>query len=178
MTIREVTLSDNQSLAELLETIDGESSFMLYEKNERNTSAKQVEGIISSFLKSTNSKLLVAEEGNKLVGYIMAIGGKTNKNKHSAYLVLGVSKRHAGKGIGTKLMTSIEEWAKETGIIRLELTTMIHNESALALYRKMGFEVEGLKRRSFIIDEKSVDEYYMAKLLDWSLLTHDKSDFI
>jgi RimJ/RimL family protein N-acetyltransferase len=40
---------------------------------------------------------------------------------------------------------------------------MVHNERAIALYKKMGFEIEGTKKRSMRIDGQYVDEYYMAK---------------
>jgi RimJ/RimL family protein N-acetyltransferase len=41
----------------------------------------------------------------------------------------------------------------------------VYNEAALALYRKMGFEIEGKKRHSLLINNTYVDEYWMAKLL-------------
>ena len=40
------------------------------------------------------------------------------------------------------------------------------NERGTGLYRKMGFEIEGLKRRSLNIKGTYVNEYYMAKILD------------
>lgn len=50
------------------------------------------------------------------------------------------------------------------GIVRLELSVMTHNQAALALYIKNGFEIEGTKRKSLIIDGEWVDEYYMSKI--------------
>jgi lipid II:glycine glycyltransferase (peptidoglycan interpeptide bridge formation enzyme) len=37
-------------------------------------------------------------------------------------------------------------WAIERGFHRLELTVNTHNERAIRLYKKMGFEVEGVKK--------------------------------
>ncbi len=42
---------------------------------------------------------------------------------------------------------------------------MTYNTAGIALYKKMGFEIEGTKRNSLFIDGKYVDEYYMSKLL-------------
>lgn len=70
------------------------------------------------------------------------------------------------KGVGTKLFTKLEEWAKERAIHRLELTVMVHNIAGIALYKNMGFEIEGTKRHSLFIDGNYVDEYYMSKLLN------------
>ncbi|MEC3134197.1 N-acetyltransferase, partial [Bacillus cereus] len=36
---------------------------------------------------------------------------------------------------------------------------------AQALYKKAGFEKEGVKKAALIIDGKGIDEYEMAKLL-------------
>ena len=39
------------------------------------------------------------------------------------------------------------------------------NEAGVALYRKSGFEIDGTKRNSLMIDGTFYDEYYMSKLL-------------
>jgi len=59
----------------------------------------------------------------------------------------------------------MERWAREKEIRRLELTVVVHNEAALAFYRRMGFEIEGRKKHSLLINNCYVDEYLMAKLL-------------
>jgi RimJ/RimL family protein N-acetyltransferase len=42
---------------------------------------------------------------------------------------------------------------------------MTHNEAGLALYKKMGFKIEGTKKDSLFVDGVYIDEYYMSKLL-------------
>lgn len=75
------------------------------------------------------------------------------------YLVIGVLQEYTGQGVGTGLFRAIEDWAKRIGIHRLELSVMIHNTAAVALYRKMGFEVEGTARDTLFVDGRYVDEY-------------------
>jgi len=60
----------------------------------------------------------------------------------------------------------LEEWAQQHHIHRLELTVMAHNNAGVALYKKQGFEIEGTKRHSLLINGQYVDEFYMSKLLD------------
>jgi RimJ/RimL family protein N-acetyltransferase len=48
---------------------------------------------------------------------------------------------------------------------RLELTVQEHNQAGIRLYRKMGFQVEGTRRRAMRVDDRWVDELYMAKLV-------------
>jgi ribosomal protein S18 acetylase RimI-like enzyme len=48
----------------------------------------------------------------------------------------------------------MEKWAAYSGIKRAELTVMTHNEPAISLYKKMGFEIEGKKVCSLVVDGK------------------------
>ncbi|RST71272.1 GNAT family N-acetyltransferase [Siminovitchia acidinfaciens] len=59
----------------------------------------------------------------------------------------------------------MEKWAEECGILRLELTVVCENQAAVGLYHKMGFEIEGRKRASLLINGAFHDEYLMSKLL-------------
>nr|WP_257144309.1 GNAT family N-acetyltransferase [Bacillus pseudomycoides] len=63
------------------------------------------------------------------------------------------------------MFKEVEKWARLHDIWRLELTVMAHNTRAQALYKKAGFEQEGVKKASLIVEGERVDEYYMAKLL-------------
>ena len=42
---------------------------------------------------------------------------------------------------------------------------MAHNERAIALYRKIGFTIEGVKKCSILVKEQYIDEYMMSRLL-------------
>ncbi|MGK0555387.1 N-acetyltransferase family protein, partial [Macrococcus capreoli] len=108
--------------------------------------------------------IFVADNGT-LCGYLIAIGNSSLRNKHSAYLVIGVHQDVRGQGVGTILFEAVEQWAKTVGITRLELTVVTENEAGVNLYQKSGFEIEGTKRRSLKINNKFYDEYYMSKLV-------------
>lgn len=41
---------------------------------------------------------------------------------------------------------------------------MAHNERAAALYRRVGYAVEGRARECLLVDGRLADELYMAKL--------------
>ncbi|GGA41823.1 GNAT family N-acetyltransferase [Paenibacillus yonginensis] len=94
-----------------------------------------------------------------------AFGSEPRRIRHTLYLVVGILQSYSGQGIGTRLFAEMEKWAADHDIHRLELTVMAHNERALALYRKAGFEVEGTKKDSIYVDGQYVDEFYMAKLI-------------
>ena len=100
-----------------------------------------------------------------LIGYLIVVEGNASRTKHSAYLVIGISKGHRGKRIGSQLFKQLDIWAMEHRLHRLELTVMVDNSAGVALYKKNGFEIEGVKKDSLFVNGKYEDEYYMAKLV-------------
>jgi RimJ/RimL family protein N-acetyltransferase len=164
MIIRQIHVNDAEGFVELSKKID-ESGFMLYEPGERKTTIEQQRKSIGRILSEKKSIFFVAEVENKLVGFIAALGGDLKRNRHSAYLVLGVLEYYQGQGIATKLFNKVFEWAKEVEVARLELTVIKDNTKAFNLYRKMGFVLEGEKVHSLIINGQPVNEYYLYKLL-------------
>lgn len=165
VTIREITKMDADALLHLRRQLDAETSFMLLEPEERTTTVEDEHIRIAEVLQKENQMIFVAEQNRKLVGYLSAIGGGFRRNRHSAYIVVGILQAFVGQGIGTQLFTAMENWARQQGLHRLELTVMIHNERGVNLYQKMGFEIEGRKCDSLCVDGRYIDEYSMAKLL-------------
>lgn len=164
MQIRTVTPEDSDCLIKMLKQLDTETSFMMYEPGERTSTADDMKGRIEHWEKSGSLFLLLENEG-ELVGFISALRGEPRRIRHSAYLVIGILNDYRGNGYGAMLFQKMEQWARENGITRLELTVMTENEPARHLYEKMGFIIEGKKERSMIVDGRAVDEYYMGKLL-------------
>ncbi|WP_191089566.1 GNAT family N-acetyltransferase [Paenibacillus spiritus] len=152
ITIRELIPADAADLLRLQRQLDRETRFMMLEPGERTADETQTAEMLESFRQSDNSILLGAEADGRLVGFVSAKGGGPQRVRHSAYLVAGIASEYTGQGIGTKLFRELEDWACSTGLVRLELTVMTHNERALALYRKCGFGIEGTKRRSLRVD--------------------------
>ncbi|WJE54604.1 GNAT family N-acetyltransferase [Bacillus cereus] len=163
--IREIQIEDTVAFLQLGKQLDEETSFMLLEPGERDTTVEQQKNMIKRFIENNNSTICVAVEGEQLVGFILANGGNVQRNKHAAAIVIGILQGYSEKGIGTALFKEIERWAKLHDVWRLELTVMAHNTRAQALYKKAGFEKEGVKKASLIVGGKNIDEYYMAKLL-------------
>jgi L-phenylalanine/L-methionine N-acetyltransferase len=70
-----------------------------------------------------------------------------------------------GKGVGKALMQAVIDLAdKWLNLTRIELTVFTDNESAIALYRKFGFETEGALRKYAFRDGEFVDAYAMARV--------------
>ncbi|WP_045466890.1 GNAT family N-acetyltransferase [Vibrio hyugaensis] len=165
MQIREVRVSDAQSVLDLMFQLDRESKFMMLEEGERTTTLEQQVKILESFSESTSKMMFVISDENDIYGFAAGIGNTANRNQHSMYCVMGIKQSASGSGYGKQLLEHLETWAIGQKFTRLELTVMCHNERAFNLYCKHGFEVEGTKRNSLKVDGQYVDEFYMSKLL-------------
>jgi RimJ/RimL family protein N-acetyltransferase len=121
--------------------------------------------MLKEIIVNKSSLLLVVEEGEELIGYLMAAGRNIKRIAHVVSISLGILQTHVGKGMGTRLFDELEKWARQNGKHRLELTVMENNTAGLALYKKMGFEVEGIKSRSLYVNGEYIDDIYMSKLI-------------
>ncbi|UII57613.1 GNAT family N-acetyltransferase [Cytobacillus spongiae] len=165
MLIREIRIDDAENFRHLIKEVEKSSDFMLMEAGERNTTSDQQQLQVERIMQQNNSTIFVAEIEEELVGYLIAIGGSAKRTKHSAYLVIGILPAYRGNRIGTQLFAHVTKWAQMHDVTRLELTVVTENQAGVALYKKSGFEIEGTKRNSLVINGRTFDEYYMGKLL-------------
>lgn len=165
LLIREIETWDAENFTNLIKKVENTSDFMLMEAGERKTTPKQQQNQLEQIKQQNNSTIFVAENEGELIGYLIVLGGTVNRTKHSAYLVIGILQEYRGKGIGTKLFENVITWAPKHNISRLELTVVTENEAGITLYKKNGFDIEGTKRNSLVIDGKTFNEYYMSKIL-------------
>lgn len=86
--------------------------------------------------------------------------------RHVAHLSLGVHPEHQGRGIGRALMEAVIDWAERgegRGVTRLDLDVFAVNHRAIALYRSLGFEIEGTRRDFVRFEDGSFsDDHVMA----------------
>ena len=115
----------------------------------------------------TTRTLYVVEREGEIVGTYRLIR-KTHRQAHTWYLGgFAIDSKLKGQGIGTKVLENIKQFASGEGIRRIELTVDINNHNAIALYKKVGFEIEGTVRKSYITStsDEFLDEYLMGLIL-------------
>lgn len=166
MEIREIRKEDARRVVDFLIQLDQESDFLMYDPGEREKYYEKQVKDFETFSEADNRTILLAMKQHSIVGYLLIVQGALNRNRHSAYLAMGVLNKYQGQGIGTKLLQSGKEWAKKRGVIRLELTVMQHNLPAIRFYTKLGFVCEGIKRKALKVANQWIDELYMACFLD------------
>jgi RimJ/RimL family protein N-acetyltransferase len=96
------------------------------------------------FVDADDATTFVARANGKLVG---TLGVENHRGVGDIGML--VDRAWRGGGVGSALMGACVDWAREHNAHKLSLTVWPHNEAAIALYRKFGFEPEGLLRRHY-----------------------------
>jgi RimJ/RimL family protein N-acetyltransferase len=162
--IRKGTNSDAEQIVRVIKSAE-ESGYMLFDPGERKVMPESFAKFIDATNEHEKSGIFVAEENGQILGYMFVQNEKPKRILHRAYIVVGVHSDSRGKGIGKALFIHMMDWAKKVHLHRLDLTVIAENDAAVALYKKMGFEIEGIKRDSLFINNEYIDEYYMSKLI-------------
>lgn len=167
ITYKELEDRDIGRFWDFLNTLDAETSCMMYEPGERKqrTDIRELRTDLHDNVINGDDFLQIAAEGDKIVGYLRAERGKCNRILHTAYIVVGILEGYRGRGIGTAFFAHLDEWAREKGVLRLELTVECRNTAARHLYEKSGFQIEGTRAKSMLVEGTLMDEYSMAKLI-------------
>jgi len=167
LLVRPAVESDAAQFVDLWDALDTETEFMLFEPGERKVTPDNQKLKLAASKNSVNNHILVLEdEHNSLLGGFCAGSRSQNfRDKHALYIVIGIRQQYVGKGWGHKLLNELEQWARQAGVTRLELSVMVHNTRALALYSNFGFKIEGTKKNAVCLRSGFVDEHIMAKLI-------------
>jgi len=161
-TIRRAVEADAEVLMRNINEIGAEGEFILTERLTH--SAKREREWIRSF-DDLSSVLYVAEVGGRVVGQVDVRIPTFEKARHVANLGIAIVGAFRGLGIGRALMERALAWMKLRRVEKATLEVFASNERALALYRKMGFEVEAVRKRHYKIRGEYVDDVMMVKWL-------------
>jgi len=165
--IRQAMESDAKSFLDLWDALDSETEFMLFEPNERKATLETQKSRLANAFDSENVRIIVLDDPaeKKLAGFCAGRRSSNFRDKHSLHIVIGIRQEYTGKQWGFKLLTQLEHWARSVEVSRLELSVMVNNNNAIALYKKYGFQIEGTKKNAVFLRSGFIDEYIMAKLI-------------
>ena len=79
-----------------------------------------------------------------------------------------VANGYQGQGVGRRLMEALLDMADNWLMLtRVELEVYTDNKRAVHLYEKMGFEIEGVRRKASVRNGVLADEYLMSRIKEW-----------
>ncbi|EJN34079.1 acetyltransferase, ribosomal protein N-acetylase [Pseudomonas sp. GM78] len=114
---------------------------------------------------NVRSVKLVALHQGVVVGELGLEQFSRIRRSHAGSFGMGVAPAWQGKGVGSQLLAAALDIADNwMNLRRVELSVYADNEAAIGLYRKFGFETEGLFRDYAVRDGGYVDTLSMARL--------------
>lgn len=95
---------------------------------------------LAQLSKSNSDKIYVAVIGTEIVGYVHANDYDTTYAPHMKNIMgIAVSRNCRRKGVGSALLSSVEEWARETGAKGVRLVSGSERTDAHVFYRSCGY---------------------------------------
>ncbi|HAG43016.1 MAG TPA: GNAT family N-acetyltransferase [Clostridium sp.] len=150
--IREAKKEDAQSMIDFYNLVGGETDFLSFGKNEFKRDLKEYESYLESTREEDNSIILLTIIDEQIAGIASINSNQKVRTKHVGTLGIVVAEQYCGLGLGGEMVDYLIEWAKLNGITKkISLLTREDNTRAIELYKKVGFETEGiLKKDNYI----------------------------
>ena len=132
---------DALMLCDYLETVSGETKFLMCEPDEvKFTEAEEID-FINSYNNSEDSLLVRAFVDGEYAGNCSFAGKKgSRRTKHRAGIGIALFQKYTGFGLGRLMLEILLDKIKEQGFEQVELTVVGGNDRAYHLYENLGFK--------------------------------------
>lgn len=162
--IRSAIEKDAKNLSEVRLQVDGETEYLDREQGEAYIYETGFKKLIKDDTESISNLFLVAVVDEKIVGFPRCEGYKLKRMSHQVEFGVCVLKEYWGYGIGKNLLKESIHWADSNHFKKITLRVLETNDKAIRLYKKYGFEVEGiLKNDKILSDGKYYNTILMAR---------------
>lgn len=163
VTVRPGTVDDAKAILENINLVCKEEVYLLMDQVPEDLGAERA--WLAAF-DGRRNVLFVALEGPTIVGQVDCHGGRYSKDRHTGLLGIAIRDGCRDAGLGRLLMARILEWMRARGFRKATLSVFATNVRARHLYESMGFRVEGVRSRMYVIRGEYVDDIVMDLWLD------------
>lgn len=165
-TIRSAEPADAQELSEVRLQIDGETENLDRVRGEAYLDAEGFAQLIQRDTSNDTNLFLVAVVQGRIAGFSRCEGNALQRLAHKVEFGIGVLQEYWGYGIGSNLLQTSITWADSSGIRKMSLYVLETNSSAINLYSKLGFKVEGNLQKDKLLSDGN---YYNTVVMGrWS----------
>lgn len=161
-TVRNAIEKDAKELSDIRLQIDGETEYLDRERGEAYLNTQDFEELIKTDTENKKNLFVVAVMNDKIVGFSRCEGNLLKRYHHKVEFGVCVLKDYWGYGIGTNLLKESIAWADSNGITKITLNVLETNKKAVNLYKKYGFEIEGILKNDKILSD---GQYYSTVVM-------------
>ena len=145
--IRNAVEDDAQEVLDVFLLTHAQTDFLVSYSDESTLDTEFEKKFLTDAENSERDVYLCAVLDGHIVGTACVFKMGESKYAHRASLGIAIDRKFWGLGIGRKLTEACIECAKTAGYDQLELEVVKENETAIALYKKMGFMEYGRNPR-------------------------------
>lgn len=119
-----------------------------------------------NYIKNRNSTIRCAitlDNNNDIIGLVTL--ANIDYINRVAELHIMIGNEYQNKGAGKYAVINIVNYAfDDLNLNRIELSALENNERAIGLYKKVGFQIEGIKKQAYYKEGKYINKVEMALL--------------
>ena len=165
--LRNARPEDADDLVKYLKATSAETPYLIREPEEITITTENEEQFLQAKMDAERELMLIALIDGKHIGNcsLMSIA-PYKRYRHRCDVAIALYKEYCGCGIGTAMLQTVLNVAKEAGYEQAELEVMAENKKAIAMYEKLGFKKYGsFPDNMKYADGSYMDAYWMMKKL-------------
>jgi len=165
--IRAATEEDAENMLAIQSEVLAEVDYLITTLEEFQQTIDEQRKWIQAKLENERELILIAQYQEKIVGWLVFQSPNRKRLAHTGSFGMMILKEYRGLGIGKRLLEKLLKWAELNPYIeKISLGVFSTNESAIALYKKMGFVEEGRKINEIKLNDKQyIDDVLMYKMV-------------
>jgi len=153
VSVREASKEDAQSIIDFYNIVGGETNFLSFGENEFKRDLEEYKTFLTNSKVQQNTIILLVTLNEQIISIASIHSSQAARTKHVGTIGIVIKKEYWGLQLGNSLMEYLIEWAKQNNITRkIQLTCNEDNTKAIRLYKKLGFEIEGIIKEDTFID--------------------------
>jgi RimJ/RimL family protein N-acetyltransferase len=122
----------------------------------------QTRVFVEMLLAGAGVQFVALDEADQVVGWCDLVRLDQEGHNHVWRLGMGLLPAWRGRGVGRRLAEAAIAQAQARGAERIELEVFASNARAIALYERLGFVREGVRRHARLLDGVYDDNVLMA----------------
>jgi RimJ/RimL family protein N-acetyltransferase len=160
--IRPAVPDDAAEILAYLCRVGGESMHLSFGPEGIGRTEAEERALIERYAAREEALFLIARSAGEVVSVLTFEAGARPRTRHVGELGITVAAACHGEGIGRRMMLRLVDWARAAGVRKLNLRVRVDNAPAIALYERVGFQVEGRLTRDLCVDGVDYDVFAMG----------------
>lgn len=147
--------------------VAAETEFFILQPDEFPQTDEQERKWVQDHLDHPGQIVLLAEADRTIIGNVSFENGPHRRIAHRGSLGVAVVKEWRGRGVGRMLLETLLDWARANPLIeKVCLDVFATNQTAIRLYKSLGFVEEGLQSKDIKLGpERYVDTLAMCRFV-------------